>query len=773
MKWCAIKLLVFCLISLRLCAQKAINIEGQCVDENGEPLLGVNVTLVDSLTRSKIIRIEITDEKGIFRYEKVQKGVAFRFSIIGYQTIYRNSPCEDTVNWITVLKPMSTILPEVNITSEILNSYGIRDEIFLTKKDREVGANALDAISNLPQFRVNLGDGKLLTQMGVSVLIIINGHRASEQEVMALQADDILKLTFYADPPPRYAHENFAASILEIKTKHKKDRNYFASLDLKNSITTGYGTNLFSFMYTDSLNQLSAAYFIDYRDLNKNSIHSTYQYDNHKNIYSGLPGKYNGQYHIGQLSYQRAIGKSVCFSRLSYRGNPGNEEYTQRFHRYDANKKNGGISHREVESGYHGWDFDLYFTRNINDSCSFIFNVVNTFYTSSSKSHISRMVENDIPMNYSFKNQFNNHSYSIIGEGLYSKNTRKSQWNVGLYFIYKTLDQTYNKQSKSSLNYYKGYLFTDYSGNIKKINYTVGIGMDNSLLVLANGGTHNYWRLRPLFSLNYLPKGDNKTVIRYTFRVGAKIPETGHMTANSIVNIDEHYYYQGNSNLSPSYSYNNMLNFQHMVNGGKFYTSASIFYNYHIKPYVSTLLHLQGDNEILKTYANLRDMKTFGYSISGNWRPLSIITLQPYYQYTYLSCQTPNNNVKQHIHNAGISMQFVMRNVQAAWNGNFPFTTIDGDVQDKHGLNLSASVLWKHKTLSLGAEWIYNPHPSITHGEIDNFHFEEEMVWGNFRSLFNLRCTYYFSAGKQHVHTKRKLNNNDSDSGLIKDNTAK
>lgn len=76
MKWCAIKLLVFCLISLRLCAQKAINIEGQCVDENGEPLLGVNVTLVDSLTRSKIIRIEITDEKGIFRYEKVQIGRA-------------------------------------------------------------------------------------------------------------------------------------------------------------------------------------------------------------------------------------------------------------------------------------------------------------------------------------------------------------------------------------------------------------------------------------------------------------------------------------------------------------------------------------------------------------------------------------------------------------------------------------------------------------------------------------------------------------------------
>ena len=155
-----------------------------------------------------------------------------------------------------------------------------------------------------------------------------------------------------------------------------------------------------------------------------------------------MPGKYNGQYHIGQLSYQRAIGKSVCFSRLSYRGNPGNEEYTQRFHRYDANKKNGGISHREVESGYHGWDFDLYFTRNINDSCSFIFNIVNTFYISSSKSHISRMVENDIPVNYSFKNQFNNHSYSIIGEGLYSKNTHNSQWNVGLYFMYKTYIRT-------------------------------------------------------------------------------------------------------------------------------------------------------------------------------------------------------------------------------------------------------------------------------------------------------------------------------------------
>ena len=107
MKRRIIELLVFCFLLPHLHAQRVINVEGQCVDENGEPLSGVNVTLVDSLTRSKIIRVAITDEKGIFRCEKVQKGVAFRFSIIGYQTIYRNSPGEDTVNWITVLKTKS------------------------------------------------------------------------------------------------------------------------------------------------------------------------------------------------------------------------------------------------------------------------------------------------------------------------------------------------------------------------------------------------------------------------------------------------------------------------------------------------------------------------------------------------------------------------------------------------------------------------------------------------------------------------------------------
>ena len=59
-------------------------------------------------------------------------------------------------------------------------------------------------------------------------------------------------------------------------------------------------------------------------------------------------------------------------------------------------------------------------------------------------------------------------------------------------------------------------------------------------------------------------------------------------------------------------------------------------------------------------------------------------------------------------------------------------------------------------------------------GKIEGFTFEESIVWRNFYNLFNIKAIYYFSVGKQHTtHRERILNNNDVDTGLTKDNTAR
>lgn len=70
--------------------------------------------------------------------------------------------------------------------------------------------------------------------------------------------------------------------------------------------------------YQDSLNTISAAYFIDYRDLNSNLMNNSYRYGNKSNIYQGTSGVYVGQFHIGQVNYQHSQGKSLFSSQIEF-----------------------------------------------------------------------------------------------------------------------------------------------------------------------------------------------------------------------------------------------------------------------------------------------------------------------------------------------------------------------------------------------------------------------------------------------------------------------
>lgn len=761
---CFLVLTSFCVY-----AQQSIGIKGRCLDEKGLPIAYVNVSVIDSLSKNPIIEIITTNNEGYFRCNKAQNGHTLRFSMMGYQTEYRQvSSFEDKANLSIILKESPEELAEVVITSEKLKTYGIKDEIYLSKKDREKGINALDVITNLHQFRLNIGNGRLQTQIGKSVLIIIDGKRASERELMMLQPKNISKLVFYTNPPSKYAHEAIE-SVLEVKTKKEKDANYFLYIDTKNSVTTGYGTNLLSFSYTDSLNQISAAYFIDYRSLNGNLTHNNYQYHHVQNNYIGQSGTYKGQYHIGQISYQRSIENNTFFSKLSYRGNPGKESATQLFLTNNVEKtKSHGISKREIDSKYYGLDFEIYFMKEFTSTKSIGVNMVSTFYNSSSNSILSRTVDSDPAMDYSFVNRIKNRSYSVIGEILFSNSLLGGQWNIGGFSMYKKLSQSYNNEVNSEPYYWKHYLYTDFSKNIEKLGYTIGIGIDNHYFKTTDNSKYSHWLLRPLISLSYKIK--NNSSIRFTSSVSPQIPEIGYLT-NSIANIDEFFYTQGNTNLKPSYTYKNSLEIQYRINDN-IYASPSFFYNYHVKSQIPILV--KRDENILKTYVNTDEANEFGYSISANCNVFQNFTLQPYYQYSYIRYQTPNSSIKHHCHNAGVSVQFTAGKIQALWNAYLPFTSVDGDFRIRQGLNMSANLLWKSDKFSVGTEWIHNPKPTVMCGKIEGFTFEESIVWRNFYSLFNIKAIYYFSIGKQHTtHRERILNNNDVDTGLTKDNTAR
>ena len=330
-------------------------IYGTVIDPSGDPLVGVDCVLASLSDTTAIVHTQ-TDSKGTFSLNVGEDGLfLLKFSCLGYQP--QQLTCKSGDVGMVKLTESIQNLSEVTVSGQGLRSFGNADIILLDRRARQVGNNALEAISNLPQFRLSTNSGELLTADGKFVLVLIDGIRRSVRELMLLKTDEIKTLHYYSNPPARFAHENIGA-VLNVATKRTNKRHYSLYLDTKNSITTGYGTNLFSTSYSDSLNKVSAAYFLDYRHLNRNTMENRYAYPDVTNDYKGLSGKYTGAYHIGQLFYQRFQNNNLFNITLEYRKFPATQQYSQQLLRTG---RLGDSNHRRLQSDFSSLSANIYF----------------------------------------------------------------------------------------------------------------------------------------------------------------------------------------------------------------------------------------------------------------------------------------------------------------------------------------------------------------------------------------------------------------------------
>lgn len=651
------------------------------------------------------------------------------------------------------------LLDAVVVTPRVLNTFGNKESIELSEDARKIGNNALDAIGSLPQFKTNASSGDLMTVDNKSILVLIDGIRRSTRDLMILRSEDIRKIQLYSNPPARYAHENIGA-VIDVTTRKKTDRLYSVYLDTKNGVTTGYGTDMLSLAYMDSLNMVTAAYFIDYRALKDNRMNNIYSYSDKTNEYRGLPSTYKGQYHIGQMAYQCYQGQDLFNVKLEYRKSPGRQEYVQEL----VGSGEPPLSNsRILESDYSAISADLYYMHTFNQNRSLSLNVLNTYYDSFSDNNLSSGIGG-----YSFANRIDNRSYSVIAEALYSDKLWNGDFNAGMYYQYKNLNQVYNDSEKSAIGTHKEYIYADYGNSAGIFSYNIGLGLENNHYRTATDVTYDYLVFRPSAVLNL--QYSKCSSVRLTASVNSSVPNVGDLTS-SIVTIDEHFYTQGDPELKPYHYYYTNLSYRYASADGKLYLAPSVSYSYYPRKNMPVLYAAGAD--IIQRISSIDDVHALAASISLSWKPLKWLAFQPFYNYEFQKYQTPNQMVNHSVHNAGMSVQIVPGNWQVIWNGNLPMTLVDGDLYTRMGFNTNVSALYKFKNMSFGLEYIHNPYPTKVYANIKGFNYSEETIWNNFRNLVSLKFTYYFYKGKSRGHAGKRISNSDNDSGLTQSNTAK
>lgn len=730
------------------------SITGRAVDAQGNSLAGVNCVLY-SLPDTVQITWTVSDTAGMFKLP-VTDGIKYllRLSLLSFQSV--DITCESGDLGDVIMHYFS--LNEVVVTPQELKTFGNKDQLLLSESAIKAGTNALDAIGSMPQFKKSADNALISTFDNKMILVLINGLRMTYRDLAAMQASDIEEINYYSNPPARFAHENVGA-VIDVRTKKKNDKRYTLYLNTVNGVTAGYGTNSLYLTYTDSLNQVTAYYYIDYRALNKNLMNNSYEYPNYGNIYQGTSGSYNGQYHIGQVTYQRNQGKNLFFSKLEYRKNPGSQKYEQELVKTGTE---GLLNSRRLNSDYSSYSADLYYSYVFNKDRSLSANVVNTFYTSESYNNLNSS------SGYSFENLAENKSYSLIAEALYTDKIWNGNFNLGFYYQYKNLNQVYNNSIHSDVSTNKEYLFADYSNGVGKFSYNIGLGLENNHYKTASDDKINYFVLRPSIALNL--QFDKSTSMRLSGAVYSSMPGVGELT-NSIFTVDDHYFIQGNPELKPYYYYYTDLTLQYSSPGGKLYLSPAVRYYYYPNRNMP-VLYIDDENVFQRT-ERISNIHEAGGSFNLSYRPFNWFTIRSYYTYLYSAYRTPNQEIQNHLHNYGFGLQFLPKNWVISYNANLPINTVNGDIHTRMGFNMNMSVLWKYKVISLGAQYIYNPYPSRVYADIDNFNFSEETIWGNFKHLVTVTFTLYIQSGKSRNQTARRLSNSDYDSGLTNYNKAK
>ncbi len=222
-----------------------LNIEGLVKNTEGEPLIGVNVQ-VKGTTKGTA-----TDFDGQFSLEDLNENAILVFSYIGYQTV--EIPLDARQFLEVTMIADSELLDEV-----VVVGYGIQKKTNLTGAVSEINSEELElrSVNSATQalqglapnlnIDINASGGAADAGMNINIrgtgslsnsspYILINGVRASNSELAALNANDIASVSVLKDAASTAIYGAQAAyGVILIETK-KGGKNQPFSINYSNS----------------------------------------------------------------------------------------------------------------------------------------------------------------------------------------------------------------------------------------------------------------------------------------------------------------------------------------------------------------------------------------------------------------------------------------------------------------------------------------------------------------------------------------------------------
>ena len=751
---------------------------GRLIDNHNLPVEFANIQLLNPKDSSFLCG-GVSNANGDFVIPCQQEQALMKVSFVGYKTICKLVSIARIGN--VKMQANSYLLKGVTVEAARVVEKVDRQIIFPTKEQVKTASNGYDLLDNLslPTIIVNRAERKVLSLKGGDVQIRINDVKASMQDVLALQPDEVTKVEFINVPGLKYGDSNLDAVInYQVRRRYA---GYVGGVSTMQGTKAGFNNSDGYFKYNVKKSEFSINYSFSYRSVEERSYESL------------------GTYHLptGETLHRNYLGYDSPFLyttnnvQLGYNlSEPDKYTLNVRLNFYNHNSPVRGMNQLYQESGKANQylqnnrkmleqipSLDIYYSLNMPHDQNLALNLVGTYIGTDYQYRMREYTFNKSP-DESVKNApLTDYSYdatgrkrSLIGEGTYSKNWKQMALSVGGQYNISHTDNIYvgSSNADTELKYSNLYLFTQLQGQQKWFSYQVGVGATRSSIHQGENG-YSKWLFRPQVTLQ--AKASDHLSFKWSSKITSDIPSLSDLSelrqySNSFEARD------GNSGLKPFTGYNNTLSASWNIPLMSVYLEGN--WTYYDKPIATSILPEKREDGSYLFVSKPENQKSHDYKHLLLTPEVHLIKdhldLNLMCEYQNVKTKGLDYSHEFNYFSYGAEIRYMTGN----WNIGYGAYKVEksfwGEKTNGGEPTSNLAVTYSYKNWQFGVLglFVFYPHGCVYKDELFNKYVQQKnkVRLADQGNMLVFAASFNFSHGRRYHTGSRKLNNSDRDNGI-------
>lgn len=751
---------------------------GRLIDNHNLPVEFANIQLLNPKDSSFLCG-GVSNANGDFVIPCQQKQALMKISFVGYKTICKLIPIARIGN--VRMQANSYLLKGVTVEAARIVEKVDRQIIFPTKEQVKTASNGYDLLDNLslPTIIVNRAERKVLSLKGGDVQIRINDVKASMQDVLALQPDEVTKVEFINVPGLKYGDSNLDAVInYQVRRRYA---GYVSGVSTMQGTKAGFNNSDGYFKYNVKKSEFSINYSFSYRSVEERSYESL------------------GTYHLptGETLHRNYLGYDSPFLyttnnvQLGYNlSEPDKYTLNVRLNFYNHNSPVRGMNQLYQESGKANQylqnnrkmleqipSLDIYYSLNMPHDQNLALNLVGTYIGTDYQYRMREYTFNKSPEESVKNAPLTDYSYdatgrkrSLIGEGTYSKNWKQMALSVGGQYNISHTDNIYvgSSNADTELKYSNLYLFTQLQGQQKWFSYQVGVGATRSSIHQGENG-YSKWLFRPQVTLQ--AKASDRLSFKWSSKITSDIPSLSDLSelrqySNSFEARD------GNSGLKPFTGYNNTLSASWNIPLMSVYLEGN--WTYYDKPIATSILPEKREDGSYLFVSKPENQKSHDYKHLLLTPKVHLIKdhldLNLMCEYQNVKTKGLDYSHEFNYFRYGAEIRYMTGN----WNIGYGAYKVEksfwGEKTNGGEPTSNLAVTYSYKNWQFGVLglFVFYPHGCVYKDELFNKYVQQKnkVRLADQGNMLVFAASFNFNHGRRYHAGNRKLNNSDRDNGI-------